>query len=97
MFQTLLLVPGQPGILLEHNSKMEAENVLRNVKVATAWHNGGEVTAIPLNYTDPMDTVNRTHILLDLSKLSADKRQDFVVNIKNYITTEQIKLHEGKA
>ena len=97
MFQTLVLVPGQPGIFLEHNSKVEAENVLRNVKVAAAWHNGGEVTAIPLNYTDSMDTANRTHILLDLSKLPEDKREDFVANIKNYITTEQIKLHEGKA
>lgn len=97
MFQTLLLVPGQPGIFLEHNSKEEAENVLRNVKVACAYHNGGEVTAIPLNYTDRMDTANRTHILLDLNKLPEDKRQDFVASIKNYITTEQIKLHEGKA
>lgn len=97
MYQTLLLVPGQPGILLEHNSKVEAENVLRNVKVAAAWHNSGEVTAIPLNYTDHMDTKNRTHILLDLNKLPEDKRQDFVAIIKNYITTEQIKLHEGKA
>lgn len=97
MFQTLVLVPGQPGIFLEHDSKVEAENVLRNVKTACAWHNGGEITAIPLNYTDPVDTANRAHILLDLSKLPEDKRQDFVANIKNYITTEQIKFHEGKA
>ncbi len=97
MYQTLLLVPGQPGILLEHDSIVEAGNVLRNVKLAAAWHNGGEVTAIPLNYTDHIDTTNRTHILLDLNKLPEDKRQDFVASIKNYITTEQIKLHEGKA
>lgn len=97
MFQTLVLVPGQPGIFLEHESKVEAENVLRNVKVASAWHNGGEVTAIPLNYTDSMSTNNRTHILLDLNSLPEDKRSDFVAAVKNYITTEQIKIHEGKA
>lgn len=93
MFQTLVLVPGQHGIFLEHNSRQEAYSVLHNVKAANAQHNGGEVTAIPLNYTDPADN----HILLDLSNIPEDKKRELADNVGKYFVGEQIKLKEGQA
>lgn len=95
MFQTLLLVPGQPGIFLEHSSKVEAENVLRNVKVACAYHNGEEVTAIPLNY-NPTDPRLGVHITLDLKDIPEDKRQEFVETAKK-ITNDHILKYKGQA
>ncbi len=91
MYQTLLLVPGQPGILLEHNSKEEAENVLRNVKAASTWHQGGEVTAIPLNYT----FIPQRTFFLDIAHVPEEEKENLIESIKKFISDKQTKF-EGK-
>ncbi|AUG88060.1 hypothetical protein HOS53_gp100 [Klebsiella phage May] len=92
MYQTLLLIPGQPGKLLEHDSKVEAENILRNVKEAAAWHQGGEVTAIPLNYTV---TPQRT-FFIDIADVPEEEKEKLVESIKKFIG-EKLTKFEGKA
>ncbi|YP_009966550.1 hypothetical protein HYQ26_gp037 [Salmonella phage Se-G] len=94
MFQTLLLVPGQPGIILEHNSKNEAENVLRNVKAANAYHNGGSVTAIPLNYTDKNS--KSFYFLLDVGVLSSDEKIKFMGEIADFLKTRSAEFTQLK-
>lgn len=91
MYQTLLLIPGQPGELLEHDSKSEAENVLRNVKEASAWHQGGEVTAIPLNYTF---TPPRT-FFLDIADVPEEEKENLIESIKKFVSDKRTKF-EGK-
>lgn len=95
MYQTLLLIPGQPGELLEHDSKSEAENVLRNVKEASAWHQGGEVTAIPLNYTIPVPH----RIFFDIDCMTEEERNKLADSIREFISSKYNKQtqFEGKA
>lgn len=81
MFQTLVLVPGQAGIFLEHDSRKEAQSVLHNVKTAGACHNGAEVTAIPLNY----DPESHRSFYLDVGDLPQAQVAEFVEDLRQYI------------
>ncbi|AGF88568.1 putative uncharacterised protein [Salmonella phage Vi01] len=85
MYQTLLLVPGQPGRILEHERREEADYVIRNVKAANAYHNGDIVTAVPLNYIDSIS--GRVHFFLDVGNVPSDKVEVFVGEIAEYLKT----------
>lgn len=95
MYQTLVLVPGQEGVFLEHDSKEEALNVLRNIENAQAIHNGERVTAIPLNY-------KRSAVFtIDVDDIPESKRAEFFENVRKKIaehqaTQKQIAEHQAE-
>lgn len=90
MYQTLVLVPGQAGVFMEHDSKQEAMNVICNLKNAGAFHNGGAVIAIPLNYVD--ETEGRIHFYMDVDDVIESKRQEFIESVKKFVLDKKAKL-----